>query len=179
MIKSRADYHAYLEEDKKVNHIEYSIHNRIMITWRYIKCLRKLELISNCRHGIVKRIGVTIYKYKLYCLSVKSGLTIPMNTCGKGIYIPHHGTIVINATARLGDNCIIQCGVNVSEQVTIGDGVYLGSGAKIMKNVHIANNVIVGSNAVVTKNIVLENSVVGGIPATIISNHGTKDRTII
>ena len=112
----------------------------------------------------------------MYRLSVKSGIQIPPNTFGKGLYIPHHGTIVVNETARFGDYCVIQAGVNISEGVTGGDWVYLAAGCKIMKNVHISSHSIIGANAVLTKNMEEEDSVMAGVPAKLISKEGFGHR---
>jgi serine O-acetyltransferase len=109
-------------------------------------------------------------------LSALTGITIPPNTFGYGVYIPHWGSIVVNGTARFGNNCVIQSGVNISENVVGGDHVYIGAGAKILSDVHIADDVIIGANAVVTKDISTPNVVVAGIPARIISNNGFKNR---
>ena len=176
MIQNKEEYKEFLESDKKANHITQNIHKRLMITWKYIKCMRKLEYISNCKLGIINKIIINYYKYKLYRLSVKSGITIPINTFGKGLYIAHHGAIVVNPSAHFGDNCVIQNGVNISEKVTGGNHIYLGAGAKLMIGVTIADNVIVGANAVVTKSIEETNIVVAGIPAKKISDKGFENR---
>lgn len=65
-----------------------------------------------------------LYRRRLLALSEKLGITIGPNCFGKGLYIPHYGSIVVNGTAKFGDNCIIQNGVNVSEGVVCG-GVYI------------------------------------------------------
>ena len=117
-----------------------------------------------------------LYRFRLYRLSLKTGIQIPPNTFGKGLYLPHHGTIVVNETARFGDNCVVQAGVNISENVRGGDHVYLSAGCKIMKGVSISSHVIVGANAVVTKNVDEINVVVAGVPAKIISKEGFKNR---
>ena len=105
--------------------------------------------------------------------SVKTGITIGPNSFGKGLYLPHYGYIVVNSSARFGDNCVVQCGVNVSESVVGGDNIYLGTGSKLMIGVNIKTGTIVGANAVVTKSFDEENIVVAGIPAKKISNNGT------
>ena len=44
-------------------------------------------------------------KYLFRRYSNLCGFTIPINVCEKGIALPHRGTIVINTTARIGENC--------------------------------------------------------------------------
>lgn len=113
-----------------------------------------------------------IYRILLSRISLKTGITIPINTFDEGLYIPHYGYIVVNGTARFGDSCQIQCGVNISEKSCGGRHIYFGAGAKIMENIYIADDVIIGANAVVTHNIEEPNTVWAGVPAKKISNNG-------
>ena len=108
----------------------------------------------------------------LYKLSIKTGITIGINSFDKGLYILHYGCIVVNGTARFGDNCVVQCGVNVSSDVIGGNHCYLGTGCKLMIRISIGNDTIVGANAVVTKSFDEDNIVIAGVPAEKISNKG-------
>lgn len=179
MISSKREYLEYLQADKKANHIGKDFRSRILITWKYIKCLRKLEYVLNCKKGMLSQIELYYLKYKWYRLSVKTGITLPPNTFGKGVYIPHFGAIVVNPSARFGDYCVIQNGVNISNDVIGRNHIYLGAGAKIMIGVHIEDDVIVGANAVVTKDIDEPNIVVAGLPAKKISGKGFRDRKTV
>jgi serine O-acetyltransferase len=176
VINNKEDYIEYLKADKEANHIGNTFSRKILVTWKYLKCMRKLEYVINCKTGIWARIQMFVLKYRFYRISVKSGLTIPANTFGKGLYIAHHGSVVVNPSARFGDNCVVQNGVNISNDVVGGNHIYLGAGAKIMIGVHIADDVIVGANAVVTKDITEPNIVVAGLPARKISCNGFHDR---
>ena len=124
MITSKQEYKSFLAADKSANHIS-GIHALINKRWQYIKCMRKVEYIKNCKHGILAKIQLKWQQYKLSRLSVETGISIPPNTFGKGLYIPHHGAIVVNGSARFGDNCVIQNGVNVSAEVLGGANVIL------------------------------------------------------
>lgn len=79
--------------------------------------MRKIEYLTNCRQGKLSKILLLWYRYKFRNLSVLTGISIPPNTFGKGLYIPHYGAIVVNGTVRFGDNCVIQNGVNVSDKI--------------------------------------------------------------
>ena len=176
MILSRKDLYDYLEADRKANHINGFIREMTFPTWRYLRCLRHCEYYLNRRNGLFNKIMCKYYQYKLLSLSVKTGITLPPNTFGKGLYLPHYGSIVVNATARFGDNCVLQNGINISAKAGGGNNIYIGAGAKIMIGVRIADYVIIGANAVLTKSVDKENVVVAGIPAKIISQNGFKDR---
>jgi serine O-acetyltransferase len=82
-----------------------------------------------------------------YHYQVKFGIAIShKEQIGYGLYIGHHGGIVTNEQAVIGDNC------NLSHEVTIGvtrrgermgvpqigDNVYIGPGAKIIGQVKVS-----------------------------------------
>lgn len=173
MIKTKQDLKEYLSADFEVNKFGRMKLHWMNIRYRYLSCLRRYEYVLNSKNCPPVRL---FYKFKLYRLSVKSGIQIPPNTFGKGLYIPHHGTIVVNETAKFGNYCVIQAGVNISEGVTGGDWVYLAAGCKIMKDVHISSHCIIGANAVLTKNIDEEDSFMAGVPAKLLSKEGFGHR---
>ena len=80
--------------------------------------------------------GLILKKY-----DYKYGFQIPTATkIGKGFYIGHYGTIVINGRARIGDNCNIAHGVTIGQAnrgklkgyPTIADKVWIGAGSVIV-----------------------------------------------
>lgn len=168
MIQNSAQLKEYIECDIVANKIENWKQKLASSTLQYLIRLRKLEYHTNCNH----LIRAFIYRMLLRGTSLKTGITIPINTFEKGLYIPHHGCIVVNGTARFGDSCQIQCGVNISENSGGGRHIYFGAGAKIMENIYIADDVIIGANAVVTHSIYEPNTVWAGVPAKKISNNG-------
>ena len=175
MISCKADYKVYLKADRKANRLNSKFSMLKSIQWKYLKRLRFSEYVINCisdKYGLLGGVIKAFAMYRLRQISVKTGITIPPNTFGKGLYIPHYGCIVVNGSARFGDNCIVQCGVNVSEGVQCGDNIYLGAGAKLLINVRLQSGTIVGANAVVNKSFEESNIVLAGIPAKIVSNKG-------
>lgn len=108
---------------------------------------------------------------KFRLLSIYLGFTIPPNTCGPGLCLPHYGTIVISPSAILGENCRIHVCVNIGlkngKAPTIGNNVYIGPGAKLFGGIRIGDNVVIGANAVVNCDFP-SNVSVAGVPARII-----------
>lgn len=115
--------------------------------------------------------------YALACLRLqlirnKTGIQIsPHTKIGKGFYIGHFGSIVINTHVEIGDNVsIIQtCTMGIAYRgkggaPVLGDKVYVGPGARIIGGVHIGNNVAIGTNAVVTHDAP-NDCVMAGVPA--------------
>lgn len=173
MIDSKDSYYEYLEADRIANNKKSKKANIFGdYTFNYLNLMRKLEYYTNCRSDLFAKI----YRKYLYArykqLSVKTGIQIPINTFGKGLGLFHYGSIIVNGSAKFGDYCVIQSGVNISQNVTAGDRVYLAPGAKVNENVEIATGVIIGSNAVVTRSITEPNTTWAGLPAKKISDKG-------
>ena len=114
---------------------------------------------------------------------IKFGINIPWKTkIGRGFYIGHFGSIVINATTEIGNNC------NISHEVTIGltgkdnlkggakigDNCYFGPGSKVIKPIKIGKNVAIGANCVVVVDIP-DNAIVAGPKGEVISYKGSFD----
>lgn len=84
--------------------------------------------------------------------------------------IAHYGSIVVNSTAQIGNNCRIHSCVNIGVQKDgsrapiIGDNCYIGPGAKIFGDIVIGNNTTIGANAVVCKSFEGNGTLVG-VPA--------------
>lgn len=104
-------------------------------------------------------------------LSIRLGFSIPINTLGKGVYLPHYGTIIVNQKAKVGAFSVLNVDVVIGRHPTsrdkvpiIGDYVYLAPGVKIFGDIHVGNHCVVGANSVVTKSLE-ENMLCMGIPA--------------
>lgn len=115
-------------------------------------------------------------KYLFLSLSRKLGFSIPVNTLGKGVYIPHYGTIVVNSRAHVGENSVLNVGVCIGRHPgdkdlvpTIGKCVFLAPGVKVFGQVNIGDGCLLGANAVVTKDIPAHKLAVG-IPAKVIDD---------
>ena len=174
MITSKKKLKEYIAADYRAN--KFSRYSRFTNSrCKFLRTLRMLEFLINTNSS---KLFVFIYRRRLLALSERLGITIGPNCFGKGLYIPHYGSIVINGTAKFGDNCIIQNGVNVSKCFVFLVFIYLGAGAKLLIGVHLADNIIVGANAVVTKSFEEQNIVIAGIPAKKISDKGTNSGRI-
>lgn len=178
MIKSRKDYKEYL--DVEINPmVRIGGGNLLKINMlqspskRFVKALRRLEFHYN-QGGIYHKTMVLLAYLHYYSLSLKTGLSIPKNTCEKGLTLYHFGSIVVNAACHIGENCCIMNNVNIganggsNKAPQIGKDVYIGPGAVIYGDITIADGCYIGANAVVNKSFDTPNSVIAGIPAKII-----------
>lgn len=112
MIKCKKDFREYIDADKRM----LGKTKMSGITGKYLLWLRRTEYHLNTGHTVRKKISNSILKV----YSVLSGICIPPNTFGKGLALFHYGTIIVNPTARFGDYCCIQAGVNIAENVRGG-----------------------------------------------------------
>ena len=146
--------------------------------FRYIYIFR---ILSTCIKYSPKWLLFSLLKRRY---TYKYGFQIPTKTkIGKGLYIGHFGTLIINKNAIIGENCNLSPNVIIGEtnrgekrgSPKIGDKVWIGSGAVIVGSISIGNNVLIAPNSFVNEDIP-NNSIVIGNPATIIqNNNATKD----
>lgn len=175
MINSRSDYLNYrnLDGTRKMGLYRYVFDD----ISRFMVVLRKAEYYNNVKSF---KLLQYYYRWRLKCLGIRLGFTIPLNACGPGLSLPHRGTIVINPAARVGANCRIHVCVNIGATggkktaPIIGDGVYIGPGAKIYGNITIADGIAVGANAVVNKSCLESGVTLAGVPAGKIGSGGAR-----
>jgi serine O-acetyltransferase len=104
-------------------------------------------------------------------------LRIDTSAIGKGLFIQHGDTTVIQAKS-IGENCWInQCvtimGYGISNGPVILNNVTICAGAKVIGNITIGNNSVIGANAVVEKDVP-DNCTITGVPGIITKRNGVK-----
>ncbi len=105
----------------------------------------------------------------------------PAATIGRRLVIDHGTGIVIGATAKIGDDCLLYQGVTLGgtgitagkRHPTLGNNVMVGCGAKILGPIQIGDNARVAANAVVLRDVP-ENSTVVGVPGKIVRVNGER-----
>lgn len=159
-------------KDKLLNEHEYTI-------FKYVKLLRKEEFFFNSKHLTIS----SLYRRRKNKLGEKIGFTIPKNVFMKGLKIWHYGNIVISATSKIGENCILHgenCIGNKGKNAEvgspiIGDNVDIGVGAKVLGNIYIGNGIVIAAGAVVVHSFYEEDIVLAGIPAVKIGKRVNKN----
>ncbi len=170
-IANRADLVACIRADSIANGVERLTLAAITRrpTLRFILALRVAEWLTGSKSAFAK-LAAPISRAYLLRVSVRLGFSIPLNVCGPGLALPHWGSIVISAHARIGRNVRIHSGVNVggtpNNAPVVGDDSYLGPGAKLFGPIKLGDGCIVGANAVVTKSFPA-GSVLVGVPARV------------
>ena len=99
-------------------------------------------------------------KWRFQALSIRLGFSIPENTLGKGVYLPHYGTIVVNSKSFVGDYSVLNVDVVLGRHPSskdvapiLGEGVFVGPGAKIFGNANVGSQSVIGANSVVASNV--------------------------
>jgi len=144
--------------------------------------------LANHLRGIslIWRPAYYLSRVILHRCSVRYGISIPYNTrIGSGLYIGHHGGIVINNGVVIGHDCNINHGVTIGVKYggrspgvpVIGDRVYLGPGCKVIGGISLGNDVAVGANAVVVESIPAS-AIAAGVPAKVISFKGSSEYVV-
>ena len=137
---------------------------------KYMKYLRYEEYYRNCKSKLGKILEV-YYALKKNRLGNRLGFYIKPNSLGKGTVIYHHGSVIINGYAKLGENCELHgnnCIGNdwVSIKAPqIGKNVNIGYGASVIGDIYIADDVKIGAGAVVVKSCTKKGATLVGVPA--------------
>lgn len=134
------------------------------ILYKHTYYLRHAEYAYNT-HSICRYY----YLIKLLRIQTRYGISVPLNTVGKGFHIQHLGSVIINDGAKVGDNLKMHpgtvIGANNGKAPTIGNNVYIGPGAKVFGDIELADDIMVGANAVVNKSCMNKGAHLVGIPA--------------
>lgn len=130
------------------------------------------------------------YKLMLRHLENVSHIQIPIGTqIGEGLYIGHHGFVIVNPKAVLGRNINIAAGVTIGQTnrgknkgaPCIADNCWIGTNAIIVGNVRIGADVLIAPGAYVNFDVP-DHSVVIGNPGKIIhkdrATEGYINRTV-
>lgn len=139
----QTDLYRYgFKSEKELNFFD----KKELFGYKYTKILRKVTYYKKQK----QRIRYYINRLMLEYYTIKYGYSIPYSVkVGRGLYLGHLGSIVVNYKAILGNN------VNLAQGVTIG----LSNGGKNPGVPKIGNKVWIGANATVVGAIVIEDDV--------------------
>lgn len=172
-IKTRAQLREYLAADCT----RYPLSARRIVPYllqisegailrRHIVLLRKTEYYTNTG----RRLLAAFYHARLMKFQNRYCLHVPVNSCGKGLWIAHVAPVLINGNATVGEYCFIApmislAGGSYDDAPTLGDHVQVGIGSLIVGGITIADGITVGAGAVVTKSFLEPGITIAGVPA--------------
>ena len=172
MIKTKSDLKEFLFAEMAYRGIKDYLMPQPQMT--FLIMLRNFEYHYNNRNNIIHKLLSFYYYFRYNKAGIRAGITIPKNTCGKGLTLYHFGSIVLNGNVKIGDNCCIMNNVNIgatggsNKCPKIGNDVYIGPGAVIYGDIEIADGCYIGANAVVNKSFMEKKSIIVGVPARVI-----------
>lgn len=149
-----------------------------ILSYRFGRWVRQ-----KCRVPFLRQVLMVCTRMTHNLLSLLTGIQIGFDAkIGKGLYIGHHGMLIVNGKVVIGDYCNLGPGVVIGQGgrrenrgvPVLGNKVYVGVGAKIIGKIQIGDEVAVGANAVVTKDVP-SHVTVAGIPARIINQNGSSN----
>ena len=176
MITSKEDLINYIATDNLYTKVRANsmraVHDAEYYIAKYLLFLRRQEYyINTSGPNKVKKFMALFYERKKHNLGNKLGFYIGPNCFEGGLTIYHHGTIIVNPNAKIGENCKLHgnncIGNNGIDEgcPKIGNNVDIGFGAVIIGNIEIANDIKIGANAVVNKSFTESGITLAGIPA--------------
>lgn len=173
MIQSKKHLRFYLKADMMMNRGYFKTPFRIWLqellspdyTMKFLKAMRKVQYYSHC-NVTGGGIFLIINKIQFSRLSRKLGFSIGYDVCDYGLVIPHHGTIVVGNTNRIGPYAVLHTSTCITDTGRkIGKGLSLSTGAKITGGEVLGDHITVAANSVVTRSFAEGNALLVGIPA--------------
>ena len=179
MIADKQSLNKYIKNDNSFakspngrESVMRRVHDAEYFISKYLFYLRKQEYsINTAKSNKIKGLLSMFYERKKHNLGNKLGFYIGPNCFEEGLEIYHHGSIIVNPSAKIGKNCKLHgnncIGNNgaADKNPVIGDNVDIGFGAVVIGDITIADNIKIGANAVVNKSFTEPGITIAGVPA--------------
>lgn len=88
--------------------------------------------------------------------------------CGPGTVVLERA--MVNATARVGKNCIINTSALIEHDCVVGDHVHIATGAVVNGGVRIGDDVVIGSGAIIREGLSIHSGVTIGAGAVLLKD---------
>ena len=135
----------------------------------YMFVLRKLEYFatSSMKHHPLFYWVYLFYRIRYDRLGYKLGFEIPLYSLGYGCRLPHHGSIVLNGSTKIGNYCCLMNLVTFADGnlKNVGNEVYIGTNIVVAKEVTIADGCKLSACSFVNKSFTTPHMLIGGVPA--------------
>lgn len=181
MIRNRKDLRFYMVADRimngfqkgktlrerMVNIVDAPVNGAII---KYLEAMRRYSYYKNTlKNNYSFKFLLMIYWHRKWNkLGIKLGFSIGPDSLGYGVVLPHHGTIVVNENARIGNFAVIHTSTCVAGgDKDVGDYFYLSVGSQLVGKLSLGDGVSVAAHSLVNHSF--EDSVLlAGAPAHVI-----------
>lgn len=180
MIQSKKDLKFYIAADRImngfpehrtfkeffINCVDKKVGGAILC---YLRAMRTYSYYKNTvKSKCSPRVLLMLFWHRRWnIMSLKLGYSIGPNSLGYGAVLPHHGTIVVNENALIGNFAVLHtssCIAGGDKQ--IGDYFYLSSGSQVVGSLVLGDNVSIAAHSLVNKSFG-DNVLLAGTPATV------------
>ena len=180
MIISKNDLKFYIAADRIMN----GFSERKSLRERLVNCvdkpvggailsyLRALRTYSYYKNTIKSKFSwrmllMLLWHRRWNKMSIKLGYSIGPNSVGYGVVLPHHGTIVVNENALIGNFAVLHTSTCIAGgEKQIGDFFYMSSGSQVVGSLVLGDNVSVAAHSLVNKSFG-DNVLLVGTPADV------------
>ena len=143
-----------LPEGRSIKEVIATLFDRPIrgVIMEYLRALRYVAYYKNTMKTpyCLKGIHFFIWHRRLNKLSLKLGFSIGVNSLGYGVVIPHHGTIVVNENARIGNYAVLHTSTCIAGgEKNIGDYFYLSAGSQVVGKLTLGDGVSVAAHSLV------------------------------
>ena len=148
------------------------------------------ELAKKYQYAVITvgQISSPLIRKRLYTKVIKLGFNLPA-IISPTAYVSRHAFIgdgsvvmhsaIVNANARVGNNCIINSKVLIEHDVMIGDHCHISTGAIVNGNADIGSDSFVGSGSVIKHGIVLGSGCLVSMGTSVSHHHPENSRILI
>ena len=135
----------------------------------------------------VGQIGSSIIRQGLYEKTLSLNFTLP-TIISSTAYISRHATVgsgtivmhgaIVNAGAKVGNNCIINSNALIEHDVTVADHCHISTGAIVNGATNIGPGSFVGSGSIIKQGITLGSNCVIGMGISVWHHHPENSRIL-
>lgn len=130
--------------------------------------------------GVIKDPAVRIRIYniikdaggKLATIVASTAHVSRYATLGEGTVVMHH--VIVNAGAKICENCIINTFCNIEHDVVIGAQCHISTGTMVNGDCKVGERVFIGSQAVLANGIIVGDDIIVGAGSVVIKSISEK-----
>jgi serine O-acetyltransferase len=176
----RADVARYSSAELPLVGRDHSHPSRLLLVlshrelWAVLHYRLAHALLRSSLPAPVKRWLLLISAFVHRFVEVVTGICLPAAVeIGPGLKVAHPGSVVVNAAAVIGKDCLICHGVTLGSQAgersgapVVGDHVYIGTNAVVAGGITVGDHAVISANSLVIRDVPA-GALARGVPAEV------------